>query len=185
MNSKNLTIEGIYLFKPKRFEDKRGMFFETFNESRLNFEGIKVKFKQDNFSRSKKNVLRGLHFCKLRPQAQLVTILKGKILDVLVDLRFNSKTFGNWISFELSDDSTSQIYMEKGFAHGFYVISDYVDMHYKVSEIYDPKDDHGIIWNDPDLDIDWQCDDPILSEKDKGLPPFKDIKLFKDINIYN
>tara|TARA_Y100000589_G_scaffold273837_1_gene267401 strand:+ start:610 stop:1125 length:516 start_codon:yes stop_codon:yes gene_type:complete len=169
-------MKGIFLFNPKKFDDNRGIFFEIFNKNRFHSEGINVEFKQDNFSRSKKNVLRGLHFCKSKPQSQLVTVLKGKILDVVVDVRINSNTFGKWNSFELSDNSISQIYMDKGFAHGFYVMSDYVDIHYKVSELYDPKDDHGIIWDDKELSIKWPSSDPIISEKDKNFPAFKDIK---------
>ena len=176
MNLNNTKIEGIYLFNPKRFADKRGIFFEIFNRTKNCYQDLNIDFKQENFSRSKKNVLRGLHFCKLNPQAQLVTVLKGEIIDVVVDLRISSKTFGKWNSFKLSDHSTSQIYMEKGFAHGFYVISDYVDMHYKVSEIFNPNDDHGIIWNDKDLSIRWPSSDPIISDKDKSFPRFKDIK---------
>ncbi len=176
MSIKNNKIEGIFLFNPKKFDDNRGIFFEIFNKNRFCSEGINVEFKQDNFSRSKKNVLRGLHFCKSKPQSQLVTVLKGKILDVVVDVRVNSNTFGEWNSFELSDESISQIYMDKGFAHGFYVISDYVDMHYKVSELYNPKDDHGIIWDDKELSIKWPSSNPIISEKDKNFPAFKDIK---------
>ena len=178
MKSNTENIKGIYLYDPKKYSDQRGIFFEIFNQNRFPYEGINIDFKQDNFSRSKKNVLRGLHFCKFNPQAQLVTVLKGKILDVVVDLRINSPTFGKWNSFELSDESISQIYMEKGFAHGFYVISDFVEMHYKVSEVYNPKDDFGIIWNDKNLSINWPCNNPIVSEKDKSYPAFKDIEFF-------
>ena len=176
MKSNTENMKGIYLLDPKKYSDQRGIFFEIFNQNRFYHEGINIDFKQDNFSRSKKNVLRGLHFCKFKPQAQLVTVLKGKILDVVVDLRINSVTFGKWNSFELSDESISQIYMGKGFAHGFYVISDYVEMHYKVSEVYNPKDDYGIIWNDKNLSINWPCNNPIVSEKDKSYPAFKDIE---------
>ena len=176
MNLEDNIIDGIFLLNPKKFADKRGLFFEIYNKNAFHSKGINIDFKQDNFSRSAKNVLRGLHFCKFKPQSQLVTVLKGKILDVVVDLRINSNTFGKWNSFILSDKSTSQIYMEKGFAHGFYVLSDYVDMHYKVSEMYNPKDDYGIIWNDKDLSIKWPNIDPIISDKDKSFPAFKDIK---------
>ena len=176
MNPNDQNIKGIYLLNPKKFVDNRGTFFEIFNRNCFYNQGINIDFKQDNFSRSTKNVLRGLHFCKFKPQAQVVTVLKGKILDVVVDLRINSNTFGQWNSFELSDETISQIYMEKGFAHGFYVISDFVEMHYKVSELYNPKDDHGIFWNDKDLSIKWPCSNPIISDKDKSFPAFKDIK---------
>ena len=176
MDSKTNIMDGIFLLNPKRFSDQRGIFFEIFNQNRSYSQGINIDFKQDNFSRSTKNVLRGLHFCKFKPQSQLVTVLKGKIIDVVVDLRINSPTFGKWNSFELSDESISQIYMEKGFAHGFYVVSDYVDMHYKVSEIFNPNDDHGIIWNDEDLSIKWPTSSPIISDKDKSFPCFRDIK---------
>ena len=171
MKINKTKIKGLLVIKGVRHTDKRGYLRELLLEKKIN-----KKFKFHIASFSKKNVLRGLHFCKSKPQSQLVTVLKGKILDVVVDVRINSNTFGEWNSFELSDESISQIYMDKGFAHGFYVISDYVDMHYKVSELYNPKDDHGIIWDDKELSIKWPNSNPIISEKDKNFPAFKDIK---------
>lgn len=172
----NTKLNGIKLISLKKFKDNRGVFFESFSENRYKNLNLNINYPQDNFSSSKKNVLRGLHFCRSNPQAQLVTVLRGKIFDVVVDVRKNSKTFGNWLSFELSDKSISQIYMDKGFAHGFYVLSVFVDLHYKVSENYDVNDDFGIFWDDKDLSINWPCKNPILSEKDKNYPLFKEIK---------
>ena len=172
----NTQIDGIKLISLNKFEDNRGEFFETFNEKRYENFDLDINYPQDNLSTSKKNVLRGLHFRRLNPQKQIVTVLRGKIFDVVVDLRIKSKTFGKWLSFELSDDNISQIYMDKGFAHGFYVLSEFADLHYKVSELYDEKDEFGIFWNDKDLLINWPCKNPILSEKDKKHPLFKEIK---------
>tara|TARA_Y100000739_G_C20547152_1_gene436424 strand:+ start:487 stop:1023 length:537 start_codon:yes stop_codon:yes gene_type:complete len=172
----NTKLEGIKLISLEKFKDNRGEFYESFNEQRYKDLGLDINFLQDNYSTSMKNVLRGLHFCRSNPQIQIVTVLRGKIFDVVVDLRKNSKTFGKWLSFELSDQFISQIYMGKGFAHGFYVLSEFADLHYKVSENYNDKDDFGIFWDDRDLSINWPCKDPILSEKDKKYPSFKEIK---------
>lgn len=174
----NTEINGIHLISPQKFQDKRGDFYEIFNEKRYKDLGLDINYFQDNFSYSKKNVLRGLHFCKSKPQTQLLTVLHGHIFDVVVDLRKNSKTFGKWLSFDLSSESISQIYMKKGFAHGFYVLSEFAYLHYKVSENYDAEDDFGIFWNDSDLSIDWPCKNPIVSNKDKNFPNFRDIQIF-------
>lgn len=178
MDIKKCYLDGIYIISPRKYSDERGLFFESFNQLKFEKNNIKETFLQDNFSRSTKNVLRGLHFCKKNPQSQLLTVLKGKIFDVVVDIRRKSKTFGKWFSIELSDESTPQIFMKKGFAHGFYVLSDYADLHYKVSQIYNKDDDNGIIWNDKDLNINWPCKDPIISEKDSSLSNFEDL-IFK------
>tara|TARA_Y100000739_G_C20609916_1_gene467921 strand:- start:878 stop:1414 length:537 start_codon:yes stop_codon:yes gene_type:complete len=172
----NTKLDGIKLISLNKFGDNRGEFFESFNENRYKNFDLDLNYPQDNFSTSKKNVLRGLHFRRSNPQKQIVTVLRGKIFDVVVDLRINSKTFGKWLSFELSDKTVSQIYMDKGFAHGFCVLSEFADLHYKVSEVYDANDDFGIIWDDKDLLINWPCRNPILSEKDKKYPSFKEIK---------
>tara|TARA_Y100001968_G_scaffold333874_1_gene400388 strand:- start:828 stop:1355 length:528 start_codon:yes stop_codon:yes gene_type:complete len=160
------SLEGICLIEPDRFIDNRGMFYELFQEKRFLQNQIRNDFKQDNISISNKNVLRGLHYMKKNPQSQLLTVIKGSIFDVVVDIRPSSCTYGKWFGTNLSEDKISQIYMPKGFAHGFYVFSDIAILHYKVSENFDPEDDCGILWSDPDLNIDWPVSEPIVSNKD-------------------
>lgn len=159
-------LEGIVMFEPKVHEDERGFFLETFRDEFLKTLGIEANFVQENHSRSKKNVIRGMHFSAFRPQAQLVTVMHGCIYDVCVDLRNNSPTFGQSFSVELSDQGLRQIYMPEGFAHGFCALSDVVDMHYKVTQLYDPKFEAGILWSDPCLKISWPINKPIISHKD-------------------
>ena len=168
---KSLKISDIILIEPKSFPDNRGLFFESFKESDFASNGIKTKFVQDNFSHSIHSVIRGLHFQKPpKAQAKLVTVLKGKILDVAVDIRKNSPTYGKWVSEILSDNEHKLLYVPEGFAHGFSVLSDEADVMYKVSNEYSPEDECGIIWNDPDLSIDWLCKNPIISSSDSNLP---------------
>ena len=173
-NFKKLNIPDVLLIEPKSFNDDRGYFFENYNESDFNENGIKTKFIQDNFSYSKKNVLRGLHFQK-NPKAQvkLVSVLKGEIFDVAVDLRKNSSTYMKWTSEILSEKNHRSLYIPEGFAHGFYVLSDTAYVLYKVSSNYYPEFDSGIIWNDAELNISWPTSDPILSIKDQNLLPSK------------
>lgn len=168
------SLEGILLFEPSIYADNRGFFLESFEQERYRALGITEEFVQDNHSRSAKNVLRGLHFTKKKPQAQLLTVMRGKIFDVVVDIRKNSPTFGSWFGTELSDQGIRQVYMKHGFAHGFCVLSDYADLHYKVSQQYDPSDDGGLLWNDPAIGIDWPVDTPIVSKRDKNHPLLKD-----------
>ncbi len=167
-------LEGLLLIEPDCYEDERGFFLETFQKERYSEVGINEVFVQDNHSRSAKNVLRGLHFTKSKPQAQILTVMRGKILDVVVDIRKESSTFGQWFGVELSDDGVRQIYMPHGFAHGFCVRSDYADLHYKVSQKYSPEDEGGLRWNDPKLDIQWKVESPLISERDMNYPYFTD-----------
>jgi dTDP-4-dehydrorhamnose 3,5-epimerase len=157
---------GILVIEPKRYEDERGFFLETFEIERYRALGVTETFVQDNHSRSKKNVLRGLHFTRHKPQAQLLTVMNGMIFDVVVDIRENSPTFGQWFGTELSADGTSQIYMAHGFAHGFCVLSDSADLHYKVSQRYDQQDDGGLLWNDSEVNIQWPIKEPTISDRD-------------------
>lgn len=157
---------GIIVLEPDRFEDARGFFLESFEQERYRELGIAENFVQDNHSRSKKDVLRGLHFTRNKPQAQIVTVMRGRIFDVVVDIRKDSPTFGEWFGAELSDEGPRQVYMAHGFAHGFCVLSDWADLHYKVSERYDPSDEGGLIWNDSDVKIDWPIKGPVISERD-------------------
>jgi dTDP-4-dehydrorhamnose 3,5-epimerase len=173
-------LDGILIIQPDMHADDRGFFLESFEQMRYLDAGITDKFVQDNHSRSKKNVLRGLHFAQKNPQAQIVTVIRGTIYDVTVDIRKNSPTFGKWFGVELSHFGSSQIYMPPGFAHGFCVLSDWADLHYKVSEYYDPTDDGGIAWNDFEIGINWPIEQPIISTKDRAHPALKNLGLKHD-----
>jgi dTDP-4-dehydrorhamnose 3,5-epimerase len=167
---KRLSISDVIFIEPKSFSDDRGFFFESFKESDFFLNGIDKKFVQDNFSHSVNGVIRGLHFQKApKAQAKLVTVLKGKIFDVAVDIRKNSPTYGKWVSEILSDNTHNLLYVPEGFAHGFCVISDEADVLYKVSNEYSQEHERSIIWNDPKLDIQWPIKKPIISNKDNKL----------------
>ena len=167
---KRLSIPDVILIEPQSFSDDRGFFFEGFKESDFFSNGIDKKFVQDNFSHSVNGVIRGLHFQKApKAQAKLVTVLKGKIFDVAVDIRKNSPTYGKWVSEILSGDTHNLLYVPEGFAHGFCVISDEADVLYKVSNEYSQEHERSIIWNDPKLDIQWPIKKPIISNKDNKL----------------
>jgi dTDP-4-dehydrorhamnose 3,5-epimerase len=168
-------FHGIMVLEPDRFEDARGFFLESFEQERYRKLGIAEDFVQENHSRSRKNVLRGLHFTTNRPQAQIVTVMHGRIFDVVVDIRKDSPTFGKWFGTELSDEGPRQIYMAHGFAHGFCVLSDYADLHYKVSQRYAPSDEGGLIWNDSEVKIDWPIKEPLMSKRDMGHRKLEDI----------
>ena len=170
-------IEGLLIFEPQLFKDERGFFYESYNKKYLD-EFISVVFVQENESKSNKGVVRGLHF-QIPPfeQNKLVRCVSGNILDVTVDLRKNSKTYGKFFSIELSSENNKQLFVPKGFAHGFQVLSESAIISYKVDNYYNPKSESGIIWNDKDLSIDWNLDlKPILSKKDLKLNSFKDLK---------
>ena len=167
---KRLSIPDVILVEPQSFSDDRGFFFESFKESDFFSNGIDKKFVQDNFSHSVNGVIRGLHFQKApKAQAKLVTVLKGKIFDVAVDIRKNSPTYGKWVSEILSDNTHNLLYVPEGFAHGFCVISDEADVLYKVSNEYSQEHERSIIWNDPKLNIQWPIKKPIISNKDNKL----------------
>ena len=170
-------IEDLLVIEPRLFNDERGFFYESFNKNNLD-KIVNVVFVQDNESKSHKGVVRGLHF--QRPpfeQNKLVRCVSGKILDVAVDLRTNSKTYGKSFSIELSSENNKQLFVPKGFAHGFQVLSETAIVNYKVDNFYNSKSDSGIIWNDKDLLIDWKLDiKPILSDKDLKLESFKNLK---------
>jgi len=164
---KRLSIPDVILLKPKVFFDERGFFMESFRNSIFKENGINTNFIQDMLSHSKKDTMRGLHFQKNpKAQAKIVMVVRGKIFDVVVDIRKNSLTYGKWVSVILSDDDHRLLYVPKGFAHGFCVLSDDADVLYKVDEEYSPENESGIIWNDPDLNINWPCNNPIISKKD-------------------
>lgn len=159
-------LDGILIIESAVYVDDRGFFSESYEQERYRALGIVDTFVQDNHSRSRKNVLRGLHFTKSKPQAQIVTVMRGRIFDVVVDIRKDSPTFGKWFGTELGDEGARQVYMPHGFAHGFCVLSDWADLHYKVSQRYDSCDEGGLIWNDSEVGIDWPIKDPVISERD-------------------
>ncbi len=168
-----LKIEDVILVKPRVFGDERGYFTETYKKSEFFKNGIDVEFMQDNMSQSTKGVLRGLHYqANPKPQAKLVRCTKGKIFDVAVDIRKNSKTFGAWAGEILSDENKHALYIPQGFAHGFLVLSDTAQVYYKASSEFDAALDRGILWNDPDIAVDWGLAalniEPVLSDKDKN-----------------
>jgi len=170
-------IDGLVLVKPKVFGDNRGFFMESYRKSEFVRNGIDCEFVQDNHSISKKGVLRGLHYqAKPKAQAKLIRCSKGKIYDVAVDLRKNSKTFGKWLKVELSEENKNMLFIPKGFAHGFVVLSNEAEVLYKNDEEFLPEHDRGLLWCDNVVNIDWGIDfEPILSEKDKNQPKLCEI----------
>lgn len=171
-------IEGVYVIEPKVFGDNRGYFMETYNEQEFKNNGLDYNFVQDNQSKSKKGVLRGLHFQKTHPQAKLVRVLEGEVFDVAVDLRKGSKTYGKWVGVILSEENKKQFMIPRGFAHGFVVLSETAVFAYKCDDFYHPEDEGGIMWNDPDVNIEWPYNgELLLSEKDKVHPLLKECKI--------
>ncbi|MBQ9245301.1 dTDP-4-dehydrorhamnose 3,5-epimerase [bacterium] len=170
-------IKDIILVKPQIFGDNRGFFLESYKKSDFYKNGINIEFNQDNHSKSVKGVLRGLHYqAKPFGQAKLIRCVKGRILDVAVDIRTNSSTFGKYVKAELSEDNKHLLYIPEGFAHGFLVLSDEAEILYKASGEYNKNADRGILWCDKDINIDWGIDfEPILSDKDKHQPSLKNI----------
>lgn len=181
MDTEQTYLEGCFLIKPKVFSDERGNFFESFNKNQFQqLTGLNSDFVQDNQSLSQKGVLRGLHFQTGDfQQAKLVRVIQGSVLDVIVDIRLQSNTFGEYLSMILSAENNKQIYIPRGFAHGFVVLEDHTIFSYKCDNYYNKASENGIIFNDPTLNIDWQFPESemIISEKDKELPTFK--SLFK------
>lgn len=182
MEYKKTNIEGVYVIEPKVFNDARGYFFEAWKKEEFEQYIGKVEFVQDNESKSSYGVLRGLHYQKgACSQAKLVRVIKGKVLDVAVDIRKSSPTFGQHVMVELSDENKRQFYIPRGFAHGFLVLSDEAIFTYKVDNAYAPQAEAGIRWNDPDLNIQWPIDPKEVqtSEKDLAQPFFKDAEVFE------
>jgi len=171
---KKLDIPEVMLVMNQSFPDDRGFFLEIFKESSFISNGIDTKFVQDNFSHSFKGMLRGLHYQKdPKAQAKLVTVLRGEIFDVAVDIRKHSPTYGKWVGEILSENNHKLLYVPEGFAHGFCVLSEDADVLYKVNNEYSPENEKGILWNDSEINISWPIDNPILSEKDLQLPLLK------------
>lgn len=171
----SLDIPDVIRVEAKAFDDSRGHFLELYRETEFRAGGIPHEFVQDNHSRSSLGVLRGLHY-QIQPHAQgkLVTVLRGEIFDVAVDLRRGSPTFGRWVGATLSESNRSMLYIPSGFAHGLMAMSDEVDVVYKVTSEYAPQSERGIIWDDADLAIQWPLDHPVLSDRDASLPRFRD-----------
>jgi len=171
---KKLNLSDVMLVEAKSFPDDRGYFKEIFKESSFIENEINTRFVQDNFSHSIKGVLRGLHFQKNpKAQAKLVTVLRGEIFDVAVDVRKDSPTYGKWVSEILSEQNHKLLFIPEGFAHGYCVLSDEADIFYKVNQEYSPEHDRGFIWNDPEVAIKWPMDNPLISDKDLKLPFLK------------
>ena len=171
-------IKGVYVIEVKKYGDNRGYFMETYKESDFHQAGLNYKFIQDNQSKSKKGVLRGLHFQRTFPQAKLVRCIEGEVFDVCVDLRKDSPTYGKWAGVILSAERGNQFMIPKGFAHGFVVLSETATFCYKCDELYHPEDEGGIMWNDPEIGIEWPFDGKVLlSEKDKLHKPLKESKV--------
>ena len=162
------ALPEVVLFEPRRHEDARGFFLETFREGPYRDAGVDARFVQDNLSHSTKHVLRGLHF--QRHQGKLISVVHGEIFDVAVDVRPDSERFGQWVSSRLSATNHRQLYLPPGFAHGFCVLSDEADVWYKTTDIYRPEEEGGLLWNDPRLAIDWPVSDPLLSDRDGKNP---------------
>jgi dTDP-4-dehydrorhamnose 3,5-epimerase len=164
------TLDGLVLLEPDVHGDARGFLVETFSAPRWRELGIEAEFVQDNHSRSRRGILRGLHFQTRPGQAKLVRCLRGRIWDVGVDLRRDSPTYGRWEGHELDDELHRQLFVPAGFAHGFCVLSEVADVHYKLSSLYDPATEAGIAWDDPDVGVEWPIAEPELSERDRTAP---------------
>jgi dTDP-4-dehydrorhamnose 3,5-epimerase len=176
MKATHLAIADVFLIEPRVFGDERGFFFESFNQAKFEKAlGQKITFVQDNHSKSSKGVLRGLHYQDPKPQGKLVRVTQGEVFDVAVDIRKNSPTFGKWVGEILSGENKKQLWIPEGFAHGFLVLSEVAEFLYKTTEYYAPEFEKCIIWNDPDLAIEWPLSKPpVLSIKDQNGLPFVD-----------
>jgi dTDP-4-dehydrorhamnose 3,5-epimerase len=171
------ALPGVKIIEPKVHGDARGFFIETFQAERYrDMAGIDLPFVQDNHSRSARGVLRGLHAQKRRPQGKLVRCARGEVFDVAVDINPTSATFGTWVGVTLSDQNHRQFWVPPGYAHGFVVLSEIADFEYKCTDFYFPDDEIGLIWNDPEVGIDWQIKDPLLSAKDLKLPTLAELR---------
>ena len=172
-------IKDVFVITPKSFGDERGYFMETYSAKDFKAAGLDYDFVQDNQSSSKKGVLRGLHFQKTHPQAKLVRVLKGEVFDVAIDLRESSPTYGQWVGARLSAENKQQLMIPRGFAHGFLVLSDTAEFAYKCDEFYHPEDEGGLMYNDPDIAIEWPAIDVeyVLSDKDQNHPQLKDANI--------
>jgi dTDP-4-dehydrorhamnose 3,5-epimerase len=175
VNLIDTSLDGVFIIEPKIFADTRGFFFESYNDATYAECGILDQFVQDNHSRSVKDTVRGLHYQLRFAQAKLCRVIQGEVLDVVVDIRYGSPKFGKWISVVLSSDNHRQIYIPRGYAHGFAVLSETAEFLYKCSDYYNPEDEYGVVWNDQEIGINWGIQNPILSQKDLRYPPLSAI----------
>ncbi len=170
-------LPGVLIIEPKVHGDARGFFIETFQvEKYRELAGIELTFVQDNHSRSQYGVLRGIHAQKLHPQGKLVRVVTGEVFDVAVDIDPVSETFGSWVGTLLSESNGHQLWIPPGYAHGFVVLSDVADFEYKCTDYYHPEDEYGLIWNDPEVNVNWPIESPTLSEKDLQLPSLAQLR---------
>jgi dTDP-4-dehydrorhamnose 3,5-epimerase len=169
------AIPDVVLIEPQVFPDDRGFFFEVYHRERFEAAGLPGTFVQDNQSFSHRHVLRGLHAQARNPQGKLIRALQGEIFDVAVDIRPGSPTFGHWVSAVLSGENNCQLWVPPGFVHGFCVTSDSAAVQYKCTELYDPKSEIGVLWNDPEIGIEWPVAKPVLNAKDLRLPPLREL----------
>ncbi|MGH1440925.1 MAG: dTDP-4-dehydrorhamnose 3,5-epimerase [Cellvibrionaceae bacterium] len=177
MNVIETCLAGVVIIEPKVFGDERGFFLETFQRDRYReLAGIELDFVQDNHSRSAQGVLRGLHFQKTKPQGKLVRVVTGEVFDVAVDINPASPSYGKYASAILNDKNKRQFWVPPGYAHGFVVLSEFADFEYKCTDYYDPSDEGSLIWDDPDVGIDWPLESPTLSEKDRVAPTLKTLR---------
>ena len=181
MTFTQLSIEGLVIIEPRVFEDERGFFMETYNKEAFAEKGIDVNFVQDNHSSSTAKILRGMHY-QLPPFAQdkLVRVVQGEVYDVAVDLRKGSPTFGKWEGVTLSAENKKMFFVPKGFAHGFLVLSETAGFVYKVTNLYAKESEGGMVWNDPDANIDWPISDPVLADRDANLPKLSELTLLPE-----
>ena len=180
MNVVQTAIPGVLMFEPRVFGDARGFFLEGYNARGFRqATGLSVDFVQDNHSRSRRGVLRGLHYQLQQAQGKLVSVVCGAVFDVAVDIRRSSQSFGQWVGVELSEDNHRQVWLPPGIAHGFLVLSERVDVLYKTTDYYAPEHERVILWNDPDIEIEWPlADEPLLSPKDQAGLPLKQAECF-------
>ncbi|MFC2170724.1 dTDP-4-dehydrorhamnose 3,5-epimerase [Calditrichota bacterium] len=177
------TIKGMFIIEPDVFLDERGFFIETYHLQRFREHGVKLPFVQDNHSRSAKGILRGLHYQLNHPQGKLVRVTNGEVFDVGVDIRKGSPTFGKWFGQIISEENKLMMYFPPGLAHGFCVLSEYADFIYKCTDFYRPEDEKGLIWNEPEIGIEWPITDPILSKRDEANPSLGkiDFPMYRDV----
>jgi dTDP-4-dehydrorhamnose 3,5-epimerase len=176
LNVTTTKLPGVLLIEPDVHGDERGFFVETFQARRyLDAAGIEAHFVQDNHSRSRRGVLRGLHLQRTQPQGKLVRVSRGEVFDVVADVDPQSSTFGQWVGALLSDRNHHQLWIPPGYAHGYLILSDLADCEYKCTDYYHPESEAGVVWNDPDLRIDWPLDNPTLSAKDRALPTLAEL----------
>lgn len=175
MEFRETKLSGVLIVEPDVHRDDRGFFLESFRQDKYVAAGIDLPFVQDNHSRSVRGTLRGLHAQWRKPQGKLVRVLFGEIFDVAVDARLGSPTFGQWVGATLSSENHHQIWVPPGFVHGFCVISEVAEVEYKCTDLYDPGGELGVIWNDPDIGIEWPTDQPVLSAKDAASPRLRDV----------